>query len=152
MATRAPKQWVLTRDETVNSFENWRQNLLYILSLDNNFTPFLADGFSWDKKTAANPTRGLVDDTQPIPEAQRKSAVQKTATLELMLGQIANFCPVIARNSIIKGSTSLSVIWQTIRQHYGFQATGAHFLDLSDIKLMPGEKPEDLFQRLHAFF
>ena len=29
--------------ETINSFDNWKQNLLYTLSLDSNFAPFLAD-------------------------------------------------------------------------------------------------------------
>ena len=37
-------------------------------------------------------------------------------------------------------------------QHYGFQSTGAHFLDLASINLQPDEEPEDLFQRLMAFF
>ena len=69
-----------------------------------------------------------------------------------MLGQIANFCPVVSRNSIVKSSTSLSDIWQKIRLHFGFQSTGAHFIDLTDIKLQPDERPEDLFQRLMAFF
>ena len=68
------------------------------------------------------------------------------------LGQIANFCPVISRNSIVKHSTSLNDIWQKIRQHYGFQSSGAHFLDLASIRLQPDERPEDLFQRLMAFF
>ena len=68
-----------------------------------------------------------------------------------MLGQIANYCPVIARSTIIKSSTSLNSIWQVNRLHYGFQSTGAHFLDLSDIKLESNERPEDLFHRLNAF-
>lgn len=153
MATpRAPKQWRLTTDETINSFENWKQNLMYILSLDNNFAPFLAEGFAWEKKTTANPTRGLADDGDGVPAANRKTAAQKNVQLDLMLGQIANYCAIIARNAIIKGSTSLNDIWQKIRQHYGFQATGAHFLNLADIKTQPGEKPEDLYQRLAAFF
>ena len=33
---RAPKQWALTKQETITSFEAWRQNLQYILSLDPN--------------------------------------------------------------------------------------------------------------------
>ena len=70
----------------------------------------------------------------------------------LLLGQIANFCPVISRNSIVKHSTSLNDIWKKIRQHYGFQSTGEHFLDLASIRLQPDERPEDLFQRLMAFF
>ena len=149
---RAPKQWMLTKNETINTFENWRQNLLYILSLDQNFAPFLGEDVTWLKKSAANPTRGLVNDVDPVPAAQRLTAQQKNIHLELLLGQIANFCPVISRNSVVKGSTSLGDIWQKIRQHFGFQSTGAHFLDLSNIVLQPDERPEDLYQRLTAFF
>ena len=68
-----------------------------------------------------------------------------------MLGQIANYCPVIARNIIVKSSTSLRTIWQAIRAHYGFQSTGAHFLDFNSICLEPDERPEDLYQRLLSF-
>ena len=68
-----------------------------------------------------------------------------------MLGQIANYCPVISRNTIVKNSTSVTNIWQAIRLHYGFQSTGAHFLDFNSIHLEPGERPEDLFQRLNSF-
>ena len=67
--------------------------------------------------------------------------------LELMLGQIAK----ISRNAIVKASTSIKHIWQAIRNLFGFQATGAHFLDFSDIKLEVDERPEDLYQRLVAF-
>ena len=39
----------------------------------------------------------------------------------------------------------------SIRAHYGFQSTGARFLDLSNIKLEVDERPEDLFQHLMSF-
>lgn len=149
-AHRAPKQWCLTKSETINSFENWRSNLVYVLSLDTNFTPFIGDQSTWQKKTAAAPNRGLQNDNVDVPEATRRTAVQKVASLDLMLGQIANFCPIISRNRIVKNSTSLKDIWQAIRLHYGFQTTGAYFLDIVNIKLEAGEKPEDLFQRLTA--
>ena len=68
-----------------------------------------------------------------------------------MLGQVANYCPIIFRNTIVRNSTSLAEIWQTIRLHFGFQSSGAHFLDLNDIRLQDDEKPEDLYQRLVAF-
>ena len=45
----------------------------------------------------------------------------------------------------------MTTIWQSIRAHYGFQSTGAHFLDFNDIHLEPGERPEDLYQRLVSF-
>lgn len=149
---RAPKQWSLTKHETITSFESWRQNLVYCLSLDGNFARFIPDGTQWLKKTTANPNRGLTDDPATDAEATRKTAAQKNAQLEMMLGQIANYCPIIARNSIVKGSTSLADIWQKVRQHFGFQSSGSHFLDLASIKLEVDERPEDLFQRLSAFF
>ena len=83
-------------------------------------------------------------------QRENKQLKRKVATLEMMLGQIANYCPVISRNSILN-ATSLPEIWQMIRLHYGFQANGAHFIDLADIKLLPDESPEDLYQRLMAF-
>ena len=136
-AVRAPKQWSLTKEETITSFESWRQNLKYVLSLDANFAAFLVDGFEWDKKTRAAPLRGFVDDDEDVPQAQRRTANQKTIHLELMLGQIANYCPVISRNSIVTNSTSLENVWQSIRAHFGFQTTGAHFIDFADIVLKP---------------
>lgn len=148
---RAPKQWCLSKTETVNSFENWRQNILYTLSLDANFAPFLSDGVRWEKKSRAAPHRGFTNDAHPIPENQRRTREQKVAHLELMLGQIANYCPVISRNTLIKNSTSMDFIWQQIRLHFGFQSTGAHLIDFCDIKLEPNERPEDLYQRLMAF-
>ena len=92
-----------------------------------------------------------MDDGEDVPEAPRKTAEQKVSMLELMLGQIDNYCGVISCNTIVKNSTSMSSIWQVIRLHYGFQTTGGHFLDFSDIHQNPEERPEDLFQRLSAF-
>ena len=149
-ATRAPKQWSLTKNETITSFEAWRQNLQYTLSLDPNFAPFLADNFTSLKKSQG-PLRGFTDDGGNIPAAQRRTAQQKCTHLELMLGLIANFCPIISRNSIVKNSTSINSIWQNIRLHFGFQSTGAHFIDFNNIKLEHDERPEDLFQRLMSF-
>ena len=145
---RAPRQWCLTKTETVNTFENWRQNLVYTLSLDPNFAQFIASDAKWEKRCATHPNRGFTDD---IDLASGRTAIQQTYMLDLMLGQIANFCPVISRNTIAKNATSLSGIWQTIRLHYGFQSTGAHFLDFADIHLQADERPEDLYQRLVAF-
>ena len=107
---RAPKQWCLSKSETINSFENWRQNLLYTLSLDSNFAPFLAEGFMWGKKTKADLLRGFTDDGEDVTEANRLTAQQKVNFLELMLGQIANYCPIIARNTLVKNSTSIHSI------------------------------------------
>ena len=148
-APRAPKQWCLTKVETVNSFENWKQNLVYTLSLDPNFAPFLTDTSRWEKKTKSAPLRGFTND--PDGTTGGRTAQQKVNMLELMLGQIANFCPIISRNTIVKNSTCISDLWQSIRLHYGFQSTGGHFIDFAEIKLEADERPEDLYQRLMAF-
>ena len=148
---RAPKQWCLTKAETVNSYESWRHNIIYTLSLDPNFSTFLDEEFHFMKKTKTTPLRGLNDDGEDVAADKRLTAVQKNASLELMLGQIANYCPVISRNTIVKNSTSINDIWQAIRLHYGFQSTGGHILDLSAIRLEADERPEDLYQRIVAF-
>ena len=80
----------------------------------------------------------------------RKTAAQKVYTLEMMLGQIANYAP-INRASITKNSTSLNYIWKALRLHLGFQTNGARILDLADMSLSPGERYEDLYQRIMAF-
>jgi hypothetical protein len=102
MATthRAPKQWSLSKSETVSSFENWKHNLQYTLSLDPNFATFLVDDFKWGKKTKASPLRGFTNDNEQVPEAKRLTAQQKATMLELMLGQIANYCPIINSPSL----------------------------------------------------
>ena len=139
MASRTRKQWDLGRNETINSFESWKGHLMYTLNLDRNFAPFLITGKSWEKKGRNNPLRGLATE-------------QEVVNLELMLGQIANFCSVISRNTILKNSTSLDHVWQHIRSHYGFQSSGSNFLNLCDLHLENDERPEDLFQRIQSFF
>ena len=69
---------------------------------------------------------------------------------ELMLGQITNYSPIISRNTIVKNSTSVNQIWQAIRLHFGFHSCSSHFLDFNNIRLEPGEPPEDLYQRINS--
>ena len=154
-AARARKPWDLTDDETLTTFQNWQSIVLYNLSLDPNWVRFLPpDGVhkTWNKKSATHPNRGLVADGAPIPENDRKSATFKNTQLELMLGYISGYASVISRNSVVKTSTCLQDIWQQLREYYNFASTGAQFLELAAIKLMPDEKHERLFQRLTAFF
>ncbi len=152
-SSKAPKQWSLLKDESLNSFNNWRENLLYTLSLDKNFAPFIKPDSTWGRITATNSTRGFVDDGDEVTDvALRLTRDQKLAQLNLMLGQIANFATVISRNQITRNSVSLADIWSKIREHYGFHVTGSRFLDLSRIQLQMGERHEDLFQRLLTFF
>ena len=48
---RAPKQWKLTSEETLNTFTNWKENLMYTLTLDKSFAPFIKDGVTWKEES-----------------------------------------------------------------------------------------------------
>ena len=69
----------------------------------------------------------------------------------MMLGQVAYYCPGMSQRAIVKSSTSLANVWHIIRQQYGFQASGSHFLEFNSIRLELNEYSEDLFQRLSTF-
>ena len=144
MASKAPKQWQLTTNETINTFKNWKENLVYTLSLDKAFAPFMKTGVTWTKYSSVSPHRGFTDDDNSVAGGQTKE--EKCATLTLLLGQIANYANIVSRNQIIRQSTSLNDIWDNLRQYYGFHTTGSRFLDLCEVKLQPGERPESLYQ------
>lgn len=72
------------------------------------------------KKTRAQPLRGLENDSDSVPLTRRPSTRQKVNFLVLVLGQIANYCSIISRSTLVKNSTSLEYIWQTIRQTLRF--------------------------------
>ena len=69
------EQWVVSENETVISFANWKSNTECHLSLNNDFTSFLDPSATWSKKSVAN--RGLQSDGVSVPSASRETAVQK---------------------------------------------------------------------------
>ena len=140
---RALKPWCLREDETLTGFQTWKSNIVYNLKQDPTFAPFMKKGLKW--------TKAKSDSTRGLAATETKSAEDRAEDLEQMLGCIANFCTVIARNSIIYDSKGLDDIWQKIRLYYGFHTSGANFLDFSNIKLEAGERNETLYQRMSAF-
>ena len=116
---RPPKPRELQEHETITSFASWQSNILYHLSLNNEFARFLDAGVTWQKKSVAN--RGFAADIAPVPEADRKTAGQKNIQLERMLGLVASFAPSLLRKDIIDKSLGLEWIWKRIRKHYNSQ-------------------------------
>ena len=114
LTPKATKQWSLTKHETITSVTNWRQKLEYTLATDPRFDLFLEPNATWLKTSPADANRGFTDTAGGL------TAIQKVKNLELCLGQIANYCPVISRGTIINKSTSLSFVWEAIRLHFGF--------------------------------
>ena len=144
---RFPKPYSLTKRETVASFEAWLNNQLCNLNLEPTFAPFLVRDAVWlAESDDDHPHRGLLDDPAG---ANARTAAQKCVSLELMLGQIASYAPVIARAQILN-CTRLSEIWADLRLHYGFLVTGTQIFELMGMKLEPEERYEDLYQRILA--
>ena len=142
-AFRPPKPWQLTESETINTFANWKSNVLYNLSLNNEFAPFLDS--EWAKKSVSN--RGLQSVT--VGEVT-KTAVQRAILLDRMLGLIVQFVPSLLRTEILKRSTSLSWIWNRLRKHYSFSASEVNFLKLASITKAENERYETFYQRIMA--
>ena len=77
---RAPKQWCLSKHESINSYERWQRNQIYTLSQDPNFAGFLIPSAKWEKKGRNNPKRGYSDDTTGDQD-KRRTAEQKVTHL-----------------------------------------------------------------------
>ena len=76
-----------------------------------------------------------VDDANDVQNAML--AVKKCETFDMILACIANWYTHISRTFLVKQTTSLSDLLQQIREHYGFQSTDGHFLDISVIRQKP---------------
>ena len=139
----APKPRVLTPNETPESFQNWKENLMLNLTLDGTFEFLLDDDVTWQSASVRH--RGFESDTDGL------SGQQKAAVLKTLLGTIAGFAPVISRQFITQEALSLSHIWSRLRIRYGFRKSGGLILDLASVHLEEGESHEGLWERLHAF-
>ena len=130
----APKCRTLSTNETPGSFENWKDTLIFNLTIDNNFEFLLDDEMKWASAKTVN--RGFVNDGDEVEVAtERKTAKQKAAALKMMLGTIAGFAPVISRKFITEEALSLNDIWTRLRIFYGFRKSGGLILDLTSFQL-----------------
>ena len=81
--------------------------MLFHLTLDGSFEEFLEDDSQWE--SAAFALRGLEPD-DPTKKTDAKTAKQKVRVLNLMLGTIASYAPVISREFIVSEAESLDLI------------------------------------------
>ena len=149
MGTRfAPKPTVLQGEPTPTQLEAWINNMIFNLTVDGSFEEFLAEGFTWSPSTVVN--RGLIDDENG-PAQSRRTARQKVAYLNLMLGSIHSYAPVISKRFITEEAQSLNEIWDRLRTRFGCRKTGGLILDLASISLEPEESYEGLWERVLSF-
>ena len=95
MAQSAPQQWRLTKNETVTSFESWKCNLTYGLSLNQTVTAFLTPGATWLKWSKVKANWGCTDDSEDVEVASRKTAAQMALLLEK---DAAEDCQLLSSN------------------------------------------------------
>ncbi|KAK6194704.1 hypothetical protein SNE40_000287 [Patella caerulea] len=154
---KAPKPWKLQEEETLSSFDSWRNRLVYYMQQqDKRFAKLLvgldpADEQApivWQKETSENPTRNFTDDDEDTPDSL--TAAQKAKSLNDMLGFISEYSPPLLAHDIKKASTSFENICQKIRKYYGFKQSEAQFMKFAEIAWETGERPEKLYQRVVA--
>ena len=105
-----PKIVPLGDDETINSIERWRQSVLYLLRLNEEFRPYLKEGCVFGKKSKSHPCRNFTDSfkvvknekDEVVKEADGSDKVvvsdskeDKCYIVDLLLDQIANFCDTV---------------------------------------------------------
>ena len=76
---RPPKPQKLSKTETIASFETWKHNQKYNLQQDPMFKSFNVKVKSWNKVSAGDPYRGLVDDAETVTD--KKTAAEKLEVL-----------------------------------------------------------------------
>ena len=143
-----PKLRQLSPTETLASLEQWRQNVVYNLSLNASFTPYVDMVFG--KKSRSKPHRSLEADDTTVANAQ--TAAQKCVVVDLMLDQVANWAPLIARNDITRDCESLDQVWQVIRLFYNLQTSGALLNEAWNVTRHHDETPQALYSRIKQLY
>ena len=132
----------LAEDETLTSFEDWKNNLNFYLSQENNFKKFLKSDTVWTKASAGPAHRGL-------PSAEEYQHLLH------FLGAIAGLCPPLLYNDITDETTIVSDVFKLLRSYYQFAPSESTFIKFVSIKreVKNGtlERPLHLYLRLRQF-
>lgn len=130
--------------KSIAEFENWRHSVVYNLRLDGEFKPYLKEDFEFGVKTKLKPSRNLKDTTGE----NAKTKEEKCSEVDFMLEQIAQYCPKIPHNDIVRDCGSLADVWQVIRLHSSIETSGALLNDAWNISRLPNETPQALYSRI----
>lgn len=142
-----PKQRVLTETETQATFECWKEGMEFHISLDPKSSRFLTDLKTWT--LAAD--RGFTDDAVEVAADKTMTTIAKKLLLNIVLGSIASYAPVISPKYIKNQTTCLDDIWTRLRAHFGFRKTGGRITEFCDFRLGQDESRETLWERMYSF-
>ena len=132
----------LTENETLTSFEDWRNQLEFFLSQDEDLVEFLDPNCTWYKIALKIANRGLESNA-------------KLHHLNRFLGIIASLAPPLLHGDIINDATSLISIYNIIRSCYQLAPSESTFIKFNDTKReLNGtelERPQHLYLPLRQF-
>ena len=130
----------LSEDETLTSFEDWKNNLIFYLNQEKSFEPFLKADAKWTKSLDNDPDRGVKNEVK---------------SLSNFLGVIAGLAPPLLHGDIIDDTTKLDDVFKLIRNYYQFAPSEGTFLKFASIKreMINGnvERPIHLYLRMRQF-
>lgn len=160
-----PKIRTLTSNETLSTLETWKSTIQYGLRLNPEFKEYLEEGYIWGRKTRINPSRELKDvykkETIVDPKDNTKteevlvkirSKEECADVVDLLLEQVANYCPHVPRTDITKDCRSMKEVWVTIRSFYNKQLTGASMNDVWNVRRELDESPQALYARIKQLY
>ena len=132
----------LKEEETLTSFEDWRNSLIFYLNQDTNFSKFLKSDAVWEKSSGSAEHRGLASEDELL-------------NLRNFLGVIASLSPPLLHGDLIDDTKSLSEIFQQLRTYYQFAPSESTFIKFVNIKreIINGslERPLHLYLRMRQF-
>ena len=131
----------LSEDETLSSFQDWKNQIEFYLSQDKDFLPFINGSISWKKSSIDAKLRGLPAD--------------KVSSLLKFLGVVASLSPPLLHGDIVYESANIASIYEIIREYYQFSSSESTFLKFSSIKREINgsdlERPQHLYLRIRQF-
>ena len=145
MQVRNPPPRMLTEKETLQSLNHWKTSFRTYYRRDSFYKVFLLPGAVWDP-TAAD--YGQAADVNAEGEVIR-TAADKAGDLDDFLNTLAGYLPFpYLTEKIVKGSTNLQNVWDSIYDHYGVNVSSESLLDYVALKQNSGETYRQFYDRL----
>lgn len=141
---RNPPPRMLLPTETLQTLNHWKTSFRTYYRRDSFYKGFLLPNAEWNY---AADHYGQADDVQGGNVI--RSAADKAGDLEDFLNTLAGYLPFpYLTEKIVKSSSKLEDVWDTIYDHYGVNVSSESMLDYVSIKQVSGETYRQFFDRL----
>ena len=135
---------MLTTIETLQTLNHWKTSFRTYYRRDSFYKGFLLPDATWDSSAENYGQAADLNGGDVV-----RSAADKAGDLEDFLNTLAGYLPFpYLTEKIVKASTKLQDVWDTIYDHYGVNVTSESLLDYVAIKQITGETYRQFFDRL----